>query len=58
MNIKDELVKVYCSRISDFQHIQDVYKGEQIAGAFLMSPSEKYDKQPFPFLAIGQETYG
>lgn len=56
--MKDELLKIYCSRISDFQHIQDVCKGEQIAGAFLMSPTENYAKQPFPFLAIGQETYG
>jgi hypothetical protein len=58
MNIKDELLKVYCNRISDFQHIQDACKGEQIAGALLMSPSENYAKQPFPFLAIGQETRG
>jgi len=58
MNIKDELLKTYCKRISDFQHIQDVCKGENIAGAFLMSPSENYAKQPFPLLAIGQETYG
>jgi len=58
MSIKDELLKAYCSRISDFQQIKNVCKGESIAGAFLMSPNENYAKQPVPFLAVGQETYG
>lgn len=57
-NIKDELLKVYCNRIPDFQHIQDVCKREDISGAFLMSPNKNYTRQPFPFLAIGQETNG
>ena len=58
MNIKDELLKVYCNRISDFQNIQDVCKGEKIGGPLLVSPGENYIKQPFPFLTIGQETNG
>lgn len=58
MSIKEELLKAYCIRISDFQHIQDVCKNDNIAGAFLMSPNENYAKQPFPFFAVGQETYG
>ena len=44
--------------MSDFQHIQDICKDDNISGAFLMSPNENYAKQPFPFLAVGQETYG
>jgi hypothetical protein len=58
MNIKEDLLNVYCSRISDFQHIQDVCNGVEIAGALLMSPRENYAKQSFPFFIIGQETNG
>jgi len=58
MNIKEELLKVYCDRIADFQHIQDACKESNISGPLLISPNEKYAKQPFPFLAVGQETNG
>jgi hypothetical protein len=59
-NIKTELLKVYCTRLPDFQRIQDVCKydntGIQINGPLLMSPNENYAKQLFPLLVIGQET--
>ena len=56
MSIKEELFKVYYSRISDFQHIQDVCSVN--SAPCLMSPNENYSKQPFPFLAVGQNTSG
>jgi hypothetical protein len=58
MKYQKELLEMYCNRISDFQHIQDVCINDDIEGALLMSPNEYYAKQPFPFLAVGQETYG
>jgi hypothetical protein len=58
MNIKDELLELYCRKISDFQYIQDNCKDDNISGPLLMSPSENYAKQIFPFFAIGQETNG
>ena len=58
MNIKEELLNVFCTRMSDFQHILNTCKESNISGPFLMSPNEKYAKQPYPFLAIGQETNG
>lgn len=58
MTVRDKLLQVYCDRISDFQHIQDICKNDTIAGAFLMCPNENYAEQPFPFLAVGQETCG
>lgn len=58
MNLKDELLKVYRRRISDFQNIRNVFKDENNSGPFLMSPSENYSNQPFPFLVIGQESKG
>ncbi|MDR1339353.1 MAG: hypothetical protein LBK58_04800 [Prevotellaceae bacterium] len=58
MSIKDELLKVYCGRMSDFRHIQDVFKDGNISGPLLMSPGEKYAKQTVPFLAVGQQTNG
>lgn len=59
MSIKNKLFQCYCNRISDFQKIQDTCgKDKNIHGPLLMSPNDIYEKQPLPFLVIGQETYG
>jgi len=57
MNFKEELLKIYSERIADFQQIHELCPNGK-HGPLLMSPNKKYNKQPYPFLAIGKETYG
>jgi len=57
MNLKEELLKIYVNRMADFQHVHEMSR-DTYHGPLLMSPNEKYLKQPNPFLAIGKETFG
>jgi hypothetical protein len=58
MNLKEELLKAYLNRMSDFERIHETFRDEDegINGPLLMSPGEKYLQQPNPLFIIGQET--
>jgi hypothetical protein len=56
--MKDELLNVYNERLPDLLHIQETFKDDDISAALLMSPNEKYAKQPVRLMIVGQETYG
>jgi hypothetical protein len=56
--MKDKLLKVYQDRQAEFKEILTDNEGENLGGPILMSPNEKYDKQPNPLLIVGQETSG
>ena len=55
--MKEKLFETYSNRKSDFDYINNNCTGK-INGPFLLSPTEKYNKQPYPLLIIGQETNG
>lgn len=54
--MKDSLVKLYQGRDKDFKSIKNQI--EKATGPLLMSPNEKYAKQPNRLLIVGQETHG
>lgn len=56
--MKDQLFAAYTKRHNDFKTVHEAFPDDDLAGPFLMSPNDKYAKQPNPFLVIGQETYG
>jgi hypothetical protein len=59
-DIKSELRKLYIRNIPNFQYIHELVRDPEgdIHGPLLMSPGKKYVQQPYPFLAVGQETFG
>jgi len=56
--MKDKLLKAYQARQEDFDFIIRENPEENMGGPILMSPNEKYDKQPNPLLIVGQQTKG
>jgi hypothetical protein len=47
MNLKEELLKTYLNRMSDFERINETFRDEDdgINGPLLISPVEKYVEQ-------------
>ena len=56
--MKHKLLELYMTRKQDFLKVRDQFLDEDMAGPFLMSPNETYNKQENPLLIIGQETKG
>lgn len=56
--MKKHLFDLYNSKLNDFMSVRQRFAATQMAGPFLISPSEKYSKQPKPLLIVGQETKG
>ena len=56
--MKDKLLKAYQVRQEDFDFIIKENPEENMGGPILISPNEKYYKQPNPLLIVGQQTSG
>jgi hypothetical protein len=56
--MKSELLKAYEGRHAELKSVRAKFPNDNISGAILISPNEKYAKQSKPLLIIGQETSG
>lgn len=56
--MKTKLFDLYTSKQLEFDTIRTSITNGKTYGPFLMSPNEKYEKQPNKLLIIGQETKG
>lgn len=56
--MKEHLYRLYSKRQQDFKSVVTRFPEDDLAGPFLMSPSENYFLQKVPVLIVGQETCG
>lgn len=56
--MKEKLKSLYTDRQGDFIKVVTSFPDDDLAGPFLMAPSEKYNSQTKRLLVIGQETAG
>lgn len=56
--MKQALLDLYKERHLEFISVRNLFKNEDMAGPFLISPNNSYPNQTHRFLVIGQETNG